>query len=98
VRDLVQRWTALPLGARLRYSSELGVSATEPPFEIVGVVRDLGLDPDEEGDEAAYVFHAASAATVCPLVMSVRLRGNPATLAARLPMIAAGIDAGLSVP
>jgi ABC-type antimicrobial peptide transport system permease subunit len=30
--------------------------------------------------------------------MSVRRRGNPATLAARLPVIAAGIDAGLSVP
>jgi putative ABC transport system permease protein len=29
--------------------------------------------------------------------MSVRLRGNPATLAARLPVIAAGVDAGLSV-
>ena len=44
------------------------------------------------------MFHAASAATVSPLVMSVRLRGNPATLAARLPVIAADVDAGLSVP
>jgi ABC-type antimicrobial peptide transport system permease subunit len=33
-----------------------------------------------------------------PLVMTVRLRGNAATLAARLPVIAAGVDAGLSVP
>ena len=97
VRGFVQRGIASPLGARLRYSSESGVSAAEPPFEIVGVVRDLGLDPGEQGDEAAYVFHAASAATVSPLVMSVRLRGNPATLAARLPAIAADVDAGLSV-
>ncbi|HLG54010.1 MAG TPA: ABC transporter permease [Vicinamibacterales bacterium] len=107
VRGFVQRGIASPLGARLRYSSESGVSAAEPsaaagasadkPFEIVGVVRDLGLDPGEQGDEAAYVFHAASAATVSPLVMSVRLRGNPATLAARLPVIAAGVDGGLSV-
>ena len=29
--------------------------------------------------------------------MSVRVRGNPAPLAARLPVIAAGVDAGLSV-
>ena len=108
VRGFAQRGIASPLGARLRYASESGVSAAEPsaaaeasadkPFEIVGVVRDLGLDPGEQGDEAAYVFHAASAATVSPLVMSVRLRGNPATLAARLPTIAAGVDAGLSVP
>jgi putative ABC transport system permease protein len=106
-RSLVQRGIASPLDARLRYVSEPGVSAAEPsaaaeasadtPFEIVGVVRDLGLDPGEQGDEAAYVFHAASAATVSPLVMHVRLRGNPATLAARLPVIAAGVEGGLSV-
>jgi putative ABC transport system permease protein len=66
-------------------------------FEIVGVVRDLGLDPGEEGDEAAYVFSAASAATVSPLAMSVRVRGNPAPLVARLPMIAAGVDARLRI-
>ena len=62
------------------------------------MVRDLGLDPGEQGDEGPYVFHPASAATMSPFVMSVRLRGNPATLAARLPTIAAAIDAGLSVP
>jgi hypothetical protein len=97
VRGVVQHGIASPLGARLRYASESGVSSEEPPFEIVGVVRDLGLDPGEQGDETAYVFHPASAATVSPLVMSVRLRGNPATLAARLPAIAARVDAGLSV-
>jgi putative ABC transport system permease protein len=98
VRGFAQHGIASPLGARLRYSTESGASAAEPSFEIVGVVRDLGLDPGEQGDEAAYVFHAASAATVSPLIMSVRLRGNPATLAARLPVIAAAVDAGLSVP
>ena len=61
------------------------------------MVRDLRLDPGEQGDEAAYVFHAATAATVSPLIMSVRLRGSPGTLAARLPTIAADVDAGLSV-
>jgi hypothetical protein len=69
----------------------------EPPYEIVGVVRDLGLDPGEQGDEGSYVFHAASSTTVSPLVMSVRLRGNPAALATRLPALAADADAGLSV-
>ena len=66
-------------------------------FEIVGVVRDLGLDPDDDGNEFPFVFHAASAGTVSSLVMSVRMRGNPATLAARLPVIAAGVDARLLV-
>jgi hypothetical protein len=63
----------------------------------VGVVRDVGLDPDDLGDERPYVFHAASAGTVSPLLMSVRVRGNPATLAARLPVIAANVDARLLV-
>ena len=90
-----------PIGARLRYSGE---SATEPArgarqadaFEIVGVVRDLGLDPDDEGEELPFVFHAAAPA-IAPLVMSVRVRGNPAELAARLPVLAAGVDPRLSV-
>ena len=98
VRGLVQHGIASPLGARLRYASESGVSTAEPAYEIVGVVRDIGLDPEEQGDETAYVFHAASAATVSPLVMSLRMRGNRGTLAARLPVIAAAIDAGVSVP
>ncbi len=107
VRGFVQRGVASPLGARLGYASQSGVSAAEPsaaaeasadkPYEVVGVVRDLRLDPGEQGDEAAYVFHAATAATVSPLIMSVRLRGSPGTLAARLPTIAADVDAGLSV-
>jgi putative ABC transport system permease protein len=89
-----------PIGARLRYSASSArpdASATQPWFEIVGVVRDLGLDPDDEGNEQPYVFHAASAGTVSPLVMNVRMRGNPATLVARLPVIAADVDAGLHV-
>ena len=98
VRGFLSRGgTGSPIGARLRYSDRSATSATEPWFEIVGVVRDVGLDPDDSGDEQPYVFHAASAGTVSPLVMSVRVRGNPAPLAARLPVIAADVDARLFV-
>ena len=89
-----------PIGARLQYRASFAradASAAEPWFEIVGVVRDVGLDPDDAGDERPYVFHAASAETVSPLVMSVRVRGNPATLVARLPIIAADANASLYV-
>jgi len=89
-----------PIGARLRYPASSGrpdTSAAETWFEIVGVVRDVGLDPDDLGDERPFVFHAASAGTVSPLVMSVHLRGNPAGLAARLPVIAADVDARVYV-
>ena len=89
-----------PIGARLRYPTSSGrpeTSAAEEWFEIVGVVRDVGLDPDDLGDERPFVFHAASAGTVSPLVMSVHLSGNPASLAARLPVIAADVDARVYV-
>jgi hypothetical protein len=90
----------LPIGARLRYaasSDRPDAHAAESWFEIVGVVRDFGLDPDDAGNEQAFVFHPAAAATLSPLVMSVRLRGDPRPLAARLPVIAAGVDSGLAV-
>jgi predicted permease len=86
-----------PVGARLRYSNRSATSPTEPWLEIVGVVRDIGLDPSDEGEELPFVFHAAPAGTVSPLVMSARVRGNPGPLAARLPVIATDVDAGLSV-
>lgn len=91
---------ASPIGACLRYTaSSTGPDASEaePRFEVVGVVRDFGLDPDDFGDERPFVFHAAAAETVTPLVMSVRLRGDPAMLAARLPFLAATVDVGLLV-
>jgi putative ABC transport system permease protein len=102
--------TGSPIGARLRYpastersdaaqmeQSAAAEASADKWFEIVGVVRDFGVTPDDEGNEQPYVFHAASRGTASPLVMSVRMRGNPAPLVARLPAIAAGVNAGLSV-
>jgi len=86
-----------PLGARLQYSDKSAASSAQSWFDIVGIVRDFGLDPNDQGEERPYVFHAGSAATISPLVMNVRLRGNPAPLVARLRLIAADVDAGLSV-
>jgi hypothetical protein len=71
--------------------------AQEPWYDIVGVARDTGLDPIDGRDEAPYIYHAASPATVAELVTLVRVRGNAAGLAARLPVIAAAVDPGLSV-
>ena len=87
-----------PLGMRLRYHAN--AASTEPWFEIVGVVRDLGLNPEDRGpccEEAPFVYHAASAETIAPYVLSVRVRDNPAALSARLPRVAAAVDAGLRV-
>ena len=95
-----------PIGARLRFGVSSGdddvvvrpaPKTWEPWGEIVGVVRDFNLDPDDNGNEQPHVFRAASAGTLSSLVMSVRMRGTPGTLAARLPIIAATVDARLLV-
>ena len=83
-----------PVGTRLRYPTDEQPTRT---FEIVGVVRDFALNPDDSGDELPFVFHTATAGTADPLVMSVRVRGNPATLGARLPRLAADLDGRLVV-
>jgi len=101
---------ASPIGARLRYATsperedeaemEPTAAADAPAdawFEIVGVVRDFGLDPGDDGTEQPHAFHAASTATASPFIMSVRVRGNPATLTARLPVIANDVDANVFV-
>ena len=99
---LFQRQTGLgsPLGARVRErTGGSGPEAGQQPwYEIVGVARDIGLDPSGDGyEEAAYVFHAATPATAAPLVTLIRVRGNAGGLAARLPVIAANVDPGLAV-
>jgi hypothetical protein len=81
--------TGPPLPRRSRPST---AASADSWLEIVGIVRDIGLDPDDDGNEDAAVFQPASAGEVVPLVMSVRTRANPATLVARLPVIAADVD------
>ncbi len=84
---------ATPVGRRVRYA----VSDPAPPnawYEIVGMVRDIGMTPTDLG-EAPYVFHAASPATVNPAVMGVRFAGDPTALAARLREVATALDPGL---
>ena len=95
-----------PVGARLRFaaaSRDAGeVAGGRPPAwgewrEIVGVVGDFGLDPDDNGNEQPHVFEAAPAGALASLVISVRVRGDAASLAARLPIVATAVDARLTV-
>ena len=113
-RGFVQRGgRGSPIGARLRYieradatgsafaettADRPGAAAADTWYEIVGIVRDVGLDPNDEGEEAPHVFHAASLETMLPPMMHVRSRSDPGPLIARLPVIAAGVDPGVSIP
>jgi putative ABC transport system permease protein len=84
---------ASPVGRRVRYTAA-NASNPEPWFEIVGMVRDVGMTPTDLG-EAPYVFQPAAPATVSPLVMGVRVAGDPEVFAPRVRSIASQLDAGL---
>ena len=81
---------ASPVGRRVRYASP-DPAKPEPWLEIVGMVRDIGMTPTDLG-EAPYVFRAVSPATASPLVMGVRVAGDPLALAPRVRAIAGDLD------
>lgn len=84
---------ASPVGKRVRYSGG-DPAQPQPWLEIVGMVRDVGMTPTDLG-EAPYIFRAVSPATAYPLVMGVRVAGDPEALTPRLRAIAIELDPGL---
>jgi ABC-type antimicrobial peptide transport system permease subunit len=71
-----------------------GEQEVGPWHEIVGVVTDLWTFP-ADWSEAAYIYRAASAAELDPVVVAVRVAGNAAPLASRVAALARQVDAGL---
>jgi len=82
-----------PVGARVR-TPQQGGRERGPWQEIVGVVTDLWTIPEDWG-QAAYIYRAASAAEVDPVVVAVRVAGDAAPLAPRVAALARQVDAGL---
>jgi predicted permease len=84
-----------PVGARVR-TLQRGIER-EPGrwHEIVGVVTDLEMLFPADWDGAAYIYRAASAAELDPVVVAVRVAGDAAPLAPRVSALARQVDAGL---
>lgn len=85
-----------PVGARVRTIERRSDGEPGPWHEIVGVVTDLGMDPTDRG-EAEYIYRAASAAELDPVIVAVRVAGDAAPLAARVAALARQVDAGLQL-
>jgi putative ABC transport system permease protein len=83
-----------PVGTRVRTIQRRSEGEPGPWHEIVGVVTDPGLDPT---GGAEYVYRAASAAELDPVVVAVRVAGNAAPLAPRVAELARQVDTGLLV-
>jgi hypothetical protein len=83
-----------PVGARVRTLQRGNEREPGPWHEIVGVVTDLWtFTADWSG--AAYIYRAASAAELDPVVVAVRVAGDAAPLAPRVAALARQVDAGL---
>ncbi|MFB3854647.1 MAG: ABC transporter permease [Vicinamibacterales bacterium] len=84
-----------PLGVRVRNVAREG----EPPgpwYEIVGVSRNLNMEPTDRG-EADFIYRPASPATARPLMVAVRVNGNPGALGPVVSAIARRVDPGLRI-
>jgi hypothetical protein len=85
-----------PVGARVRTIQRGTERETGPWHEIVGVVTDLDVGSDGGGGTTS-IYRAASAAEIDPVVVSVRVAGDPAPLAPRVAALARQVDAGLQL-
>jgi predicted permease len=83
-----------PVGARIRTLKGGSEPETGPWHEVVGVVTDLWTFP-ADWSGAAYIYRAASAAELDPVVVAVRVAGDAAPLAPRVAALARQVDAGL---
>jgi predicted permease len=91
---------ANPIGRRVRYLDPDGTDAPRPAnwtpgpwYEIVGVVKDLGMtdgsDPHESG---AGIYHPIAPGVALPMHVAVRVNGDPSAFAQRLRAIAIDVD------
>lgn len=83
-----------PVGARIRTLQRRSEGKPGTWREIVGVVSDLWTFP-ADWSQAAYIYRAASAAELDPVVVAVRVAGDAAPLAPRVAALAPKVDAGL---
>ena len=85
-----------PVGARIRTLQRGSEREPGPWHEIVGVVTDLWTFP-ADWSGAAYIYRAASAAELDPVVVAVRVAGDASPLAPRVAALARRVDAGLQL-
>lgn len=83
-----------PLGVRIRRTAEASDVEPGPWYEIVGVVRNLNMEPTTDG-EAGFVYRAASPAAVYPPIVAVRVSGDAAALDPHVRTLAVNLDPAL---
>src|SRR6185503_14782183 len=88
-----------PIGRRLRYVTQQ--NGKDPWYQVVGVVRDFGLDPEDRDprrdSRRARIYHPLLPGGSYPLRMAVHTTGDPLLFASRLRSIARDVEPTLQV-
>ena len=90
-----------PIGRRFRFAAEddyqVARVGPRPWYQIVGVVRDLGIEQEHQGSTAARIYAATLPKNAAPLRIAIHVRGDPQRFATRLRELAQAIDPALLV-
>jgi len=90
-----------PIGRRLRYSDltqqNAATSANQPWYQVVGVVRDLGIDPEGRDSRRARIYHPLVPGGSYPVRMAIHTAGDPLLFASRLRTIARDVEPTLQI-
>jgi predicted permease len=86
-----------PIGRRVRYVYDGGervipVPERGPWYEIVGMVRDMGMDTRPLDPKVAGFYHPARPGSTYPAHVAVHVKGAPESFAPTLRMIVAQVD------
>jgi putative ABC transport system permease protein len=80
-----------PIGVRVREVAEDEEAEPAPWREVIGVVRNIGLDPTDQG-EADFMFTPAAVDKMqAPPAVVIRMNGDPAAFEPKLRAIAAQV-------
>jgi len=94
-----------PIGRRLRDSDltqqNAATAANEPWYQVVGLVRDFGIDPEERDprrdSKRARIYHPLVPGGSYPVRMAVHTTGDPLLFASRLRSIARDVAPTLQI-
>jgi hypothetical protein len=88
-----------PIGRRFRHVTQQ--NGKEPWYEVVGVVRDFGIDPEDRDprrdSRRARIYHPLVPGGSHPVRMAVHTTGDPLLFASRLRSIARDVEPTLQV-
>jgi predicted lysophospholipase L1 biosynthesis ABC-type transport system permease subunit len=88
-----------PIGRRVRflYRGEESADAARPWYQIVGVVKELGMGHAFQSERVAGVYMPLTPGSAGPVNMIVRAAGDPLSLTPRVRDIAAAVDPALRI-